>query len=77
MLSLPRGWVVAHGPRVLPNWLLSSQVCLPLEHCCLWGQTEGSGAGRGSVGLRLEMTAAWGAAAAPRVSSGFLSGLIV
>lgn len=69
--------MIAHGPRVLHSWLLSSQVCLPLERRCLRGQTEGSGAGRGICGAEPGIVCCLGSYSTPTSPSGFLSGLIV
>lgn len=65
------------APRVLLRWLLSSQACLPLEHCRLWGRTEGSGAGRGICGAEPGIVCCLGSYSTPESPLGLLSRLIV
>lgn len=63
-------------PRGLLRWPLSSQVCPPLGHCRLWGQTEGSGAGRGICGAEPAVVCCLGSYSTPS-PLGLLSSLIV
>lgn len=69
VLSLPGGWTVAPGPGDPASLAAVQPNLLALEHCCLWGHRESSGAGRGMLRLKLLLREPQQPPTPPHVSS--------